>query len=147
MSNRALSTVVGYALALGIVALLTSALFVTMAGFVDHQREDTARVTLEVVGNELASDLETADRLSNAGDRAETVELETDLPTHVVGSSYSIAVNESGEDRVKLTTHDPVVTVSIPYRTSTSVDGTTVTGGQLVIEYDPDSERLVVRDD
>ena len=147
MSDRGLSTVVGYALALGIVALLTSALFVTMAGFVEHQREDTARVTLEVVGNELAADLETVDRLSSNGDGTETVELETDLPTHVVGSPYTIAVNESGEDRVELTTHDPVVTVSVPYRTSTGVDGTTVTGGSLVIEYDADRERLVVRDD
>lgn len=145
MDDRGLSTVVSYALALGVVALLTSTLFVSMAGLVENQREDTVRSTLEVVGNALVADLHAADRL--ADERTGTVALRSDLPDRIAGTQYAIEVNESGSGDVTLETHDPEVTVTVPYRTDLTVREATVTGGTLVIEYDSDEAVLEVRDD
>lgn len=146
MRERALSTVISYVLALGIVALLTTLLFVSMGGFVDGERQQTTRSTLEVVGNAIAADIETADRLAQASGDSGTVELAAAQPERVAGTQYTIAIEQVAADgryAITLRSSGPDVTVTVPVTTRTGIDETTVDGGDLEIVYEGDA--LVIR--
>lgn len=150
MRNRAVSIVVSYVLVLGIVALLTSALFISMTGLVENQRKQTCRSTLEVVGNTLAADIDAVDRLALASDRSGTVELTTDLPERVAGTPYKIEIGQAGDDgrhEITLRCIDPEASVTVIVRTRTTIETTTVDGGDLEIAYDVQRDTLVVRNE
>ena len=147
MTERAVSTAVGYALILGIVMLLLSILLTGFGPLVTQQETAATHATLEVVGNDLAGDLESADRLATY--TTGTVTLRTDLPDRVGGSAYTIDIQEIDPDAngkivyaitLHSSDHDRFVTVNVAVRTP--IDETAATslrGGPLVIDYDDDT--------
>lgn len=154
MTDRGVSTVVSYALILGIVALLTTGLLFSMSGFVDGQQRDTTHSTFEVVGNTLAGDVAVADRLVTASEQPQTVSVTSTLPDRVAGSSYVIDVEDTGDGSAVLTLRggagtgdggDVFTTVTV--RTETPVESTTVEGGAVEVRYDSANETLVVHPD
>lgn len=149
MGDRAVSTVLSYALILGIVAILTATLFVSTSGFVENERKETVRSTLEVTGHALAADVETADRLAASAGEPGRVALASDLPDRVAGAQYEIEIDErDDEDRYEITLRsvDPEVSVTVLVRTETPIEPTAVDGGDVAIEFDPStSEGVVIR--
>lgn len=131
MADRAVSAVVNYVTVLLIVSLLGSGLFITATDYVQAQQSAAIRAQFEDVGNDLAADLEHADRLTNATDGDATVNLRSDLPDRVAGSTYRITIRDSGT--LVLESAEPDVTVVVPFRTSATVTETTVNGGPLVV--------------
>lgn len=146
MSERGVSTVVSYVLALGILAILVSGLVVSFAPFVTNQQQDTAQSTMQVLGNDIAGDLDTADRLANTGGETETVKVRTQLPERISGSTYEIeieSVNGNTYDII-LRADDFEASAYVRVRTQLSVETDTVDGGDILIEYDGDE--LVITD-
>lgn len=144
MNDRAVSTVLGYTLTLGISSLLIIGLLVATGGFAADHRQETIRDELRVLGQQLASDLSAVDRLVRAGDDA-NASIRRQLPGRVTGLDYRIEIDSAGT--VILTTSDPDVTVEIPVVTRTSLEDSTISGGSLVIAYDSANDRLEVRND
>lgn len=148
-SDRGVSTVVSYALILGIVALLLVTLMMAFAPLVSSQQSSAVHSTLEVVGNDLAGDVESVDRLAVAAGPNGTVVHRTRLPERIGGSPYRIAIDQpGGETHYELTLrsldHDLDVTVTVRTRTEIDVaEVGTLDGGHLEIAYE--EERLVVR--
>lgn len=142
MTDRAVSVTVNYVLTLAITALLLSGLLVAAGGLVESQSERAIRSELDVLGQHLAADIESADRLATVaeGESAE-VRIETSLPARVAGRSYRIAV---GESELTLRTTDPEVSVTVPFRTTNEVEERTIRGGDLRIEWSDDSGTLEV---
>lgn len=142
MADRAVSTVVSYVLILGIVALLLSTLTAGFAPLVTNQQEDAVRSTLEVLGNDIAGDIESADRLAVRAGGGGAVELQTDLPTRVGGSQYVIEIaNPSGESyyEIILLSPDHETRVTVRVRTDTPIDVGAIDvldGGPLEISGD-----------
>lgn len=148
--ERAVSTLVGYALGLAIVTVLISGLLVTTASVVADQRERTVRSELGVIGQQFSADLRAADTLVRAdqpGPPAPQVELERDLSETVAGLTYTIAVNQSGCTCLELSTDNPDVSVVVQLATQNPVEATKITGGAVVIEWDTSvsPSKLVVR--
>jgi len=144
---RAVSTTVGYALTLGITALLVTGLLIAGGGFLQEQRETSTRSELEVIGHQVASDIASADRLTGSG--VTEVSIRRSLPQRVTGSAYSIAVENSAQSHLVLTSADPEVTVRVDMETvfvgnSDGVASGTVDGGDIVIEYDTSNDQLVI---
>lgn len=144
---RAVSTTIGYALTLGITALLVTGLLIAGGGFLQEQRETSTRAELQVIGHQVASDIASADRL--AGSDVSEVSIRRSLPERVTGSAYSITVESSAQSHLVLTSADPEVTIRIDMQTvfvgnSTGVASGTVDGGSIVIEYDTDDDQLVI---
>lgn len=130
--NRGVSTVVGYVLNLGIATLLVTGLLVTGATVVSDQRERTVRAELDVIGNRIAADLETADRLLRAG--SGTVTVRSDLPDTVAGSAYDIEIRTAKENvSLRLEASDPSVSRTVPVRNVSAIEPVTVSGGHLNI--------------
>ena len=140
--DRAVSVTVGYVLNLAIASLLLTGLFVAGGSFVQSEREAAIEGELTVVGERVAADLMTVDRLANASENPSelTVERRAELPTRVSGVEYTVSlVPDGGEDGAHLLrlAGDRVdVVVEIPVRTAEPVDETTVEGGDVTIEWD-----------
>jgi hypothetical protein len=118
---------------IAVATLLISVLILAAGGLVEDQRERVADAELSVVGERLASDLQSADRLASSPD-ATTVVVRSQLPARVAGESYEIHVESNGD--LQLTTDGPGEPVRVPVPLSRSVSDTTVSGGDVVIEFD-----------
>lgn len=147
MTDRAVSVTVNYVLTLTITTLLLSMLFVSAGGLIESQSERAIRSELDVLGQQLAADIESADRLATAGENNSTeVAIETTLPPRVAGRDYRITV---GGSELELRTTDPEVSVTVPFTTTNEVEeGRTIQGGDVQIRWldDPDenNEKLEV---
>lgn len=149
MRDRGVSPIVNYVLALGIVAILISGLFVSMTGFVEDQRATAVQSELEVVGNRLAADLGTAERLALTAESG-TVRLSSTLPDRVAGIRYTAMIEQdgaAGQYRLLLRTEDPDISVPVHLRSRIPIENGTVHGGNLLIAYDDGSDTLEVRDE
>lgn len=156
--DRAVSVTVGYVLNLAVATLLLSGLFVAGGSFVENQREDAVEGQLTVIGERIAADLMTVDRLaSSAASPSDlAVEREATLPSRVSGTGYRVSIVANGTSgTIQLESQRADVVVEIPFRTSedVTVANSTVAGGTVRIAYEwaadpPDGEepkRVVVR--
>mgnify|MGYP006277863621 CR=1 FL=1 len=143
-ADRAVSVTVGYVMTLAISTLLLSGLFVAGGSFVESERESAAHGELTVVGERLAADIGTVDRLAaNTASRDDlTVDRSLTLPNRVSGTGYRIRVTASDtEGTIALESDGTDAAVEVPFRTSESVAvrNATVDGGDLEIRWDPDA--------
>lgn len=135
--GRGLSTVVNYTMMLIVVGILVSGLLVGVNGYVDGQNERVLRAELAVVGNHLAADLTTTDRLASTLESGDTVALETDLPARVASETYLVSValgGTPGDDyryELTLATESPTVSVTVAVRTDHQVSTGRYHGGDL----------------
>ena len=131
--ERAVSVTVSYALNLVVATVLVAGLLTVTGGLVEDRRQSAIQSGLTVVGNRVAADLMSADRLVQAGSNPD-VRIETVLPNRVAGSHYLLTVNASASDpHLSLRSDDPAVTVNVSFRTTTTVRDGTISGGDLSI--------------
>lgn len=144
--RRGVTSILNYALLLVIVTLLVTGLLVGVSQVVESQHERAIRSQLDTVGNHVAADVGTANRLveSVGGDR---VRLRTRLPDTVGGSHYRIGTTNAGGDRYRivLRSSDPVVRTTVVVRSPVPLTGN-VSGGDVILRYDNESDQLVVTD-
>lgn len=146
--RRATSTALGYVLSLGIAAILVSGLIIAAGGLMESQRDQSARIELQVVGQTVADDLASASRLADCDSCR--VQLRIDVPSRVAGEAYRIQVVEVDPphiSRLALTTGRTNAAANVTVRTTHPIAETTVVGGTLVVEYDPAAGELEVRND
>lgn len=143
-TDRAVSVTVGYVMTLAVSTLLLSGLFIAGGSFVETERERAAQGELTVIGERIAADLGTVDRLAaSASSREElTINRSLTLPDRVSGTGYRIrieATNSAGT--VALESDRTDATVEVPFRTSRnlSVRNATLNGGELRIWWDSDA--------
>ena len=143
MTDRAVSVTVNYVMTITIATLLLSGLAVSAGGLIESQSERAIESELDVLGQRLAADIESADRLATvAGGANAEVRIETRLPTRVAGAGYDITVVES---ELVLRSTDPAISVTVPLRvTNDLVEGRTVQGGNVVIRWSDGTDRLEV---
>lgn len=144
-ADRAVSTVIGYILTLGITAILITGLLTAGGDFVADQRHGTIRDELQVLGQQLASDLSAADRLVRAG--GTEVSVTRSLSPEVTGVAYRVTVEDtsSGANVVDITlqTENPDISVTVGVYVTTDVGGSgggtvTRTGGDVVVVLNGD---------
>lgn len=154
-TDRGVSAIVSYALVLGIVALLTTALFVGFAPFVTNQQHDSVHATLEVLGNDIAGDVDSVDRLASHAGNDATIDLQTNLPDRAGGATYTIEFkNETDPDRslrydyaIELRSTDPDTMARVSVRTQRpiQVEPRVLDGGTIATAFAADENELEVR--
>ncbi|MFB6204946.1 MAG: hypothetical protein ABEJ05_00235 [Haloglomus sp.] len=141
-ADRSVSTVSGYVLHVVIALLLVGSLVAGVAGTVTQQREHVAREELEVIGQQLAADVQSVDRLARVSDGG-TVRLTATLPRRVAGIPYRIRLRDTATGgTLVLTTTEPAVVVRVSFRTAISVTPSTQRGGPVTVGYDGSTIRL-----
>lgn len=147
--DRGVSVPINYLLVLAIVSILSAALFVTTAGFVEDQQQRAARSELDVVGARLADSLATTDRLARSDPANATVAVDVDLPARVAGATYQLSITDAGADTYRVvgrsSARDTTAVVTVKSRTPVATG--TYDGGDLRLAYDPSSGTVEVVDD
>lgn len=131
--NRAVSTTLSYVLTLAIAAMLISGLLLATGTLVEGQQDSVARDNLEVIGQQLAGDIQTADRLVESG--AEDVVVWSDHQERVADGGYTTTVNVTGENVTLVLESDRTdATIRTPVANETVVREASFRGGDVVIE-------------
>lgn len=142
-SDRGQSISINYTISLVIVTVMMSGLFLSMSGFLEDERERTTRSELTVLGNRIAADIATADRLALTVEDGR-VEVRTTIPRSVAGSEYEVDVTSSGFDggtdswnvTISLRASDTGVSQTVSVRTDHEVVDSDLNGGPYVVTSD-----------
>ncbi|WP_134672002.1 DUF7266 family protein [Halorussus marinus] len=146
--ERAVTTTVTYTMAIAVTTVLVSGLVIAAGSAVSDQRERAVRNELGVVGERLAAELEGADRL--VADREAELRLRTTHPARLAGARYTVALvaGPSGPcDRspcLALNASNPETSVTITLANATPVRSTAVSGGDVVVAYEPENGTLAL---
>lgn len=138
--DRAVSSAVTHALALGITAILVSGLLLSANTVFTDQRENSAREQLRTVGNRIADDLARASMLAQDGGN---VTIRARHPTSVAGRPYVVTFLTGGDCDTDLFTTEACLDLSlqgtntdvqVPVRNETAVSFRAGAGGAFTIE-------------
>lgn len=92
--NRAVSSAVTHALAVGISAILVVLLVSAMGSFIEDESQRITREELESLGARLADDVAAADRLTRRG---ASVNVSARLPEELVDTRVAVAIERGGD--------------------------------------------------
>lgn len=144
-SDRAVSSALTYGLVVVITVSLTGGLILGADALVNDQREKAVRGQLDVIGQRLASTVETVDRMGQA-DGTTTARITREFPRRTAGAQYRIRVVQAGSpDRgtIYVEARDLGVTRRVPVRlSSTTLEETRLNGGPLRVVYDSGTVRV-----
>jgi len=131
--SRAVSTTLGYVLTLAIAALLVTGLITAGGNYVENEREQVIRDELTVIAQQLAADIERADRLARAASGSSTtVALNQTFSDQVTGTTYRIDL-DSSDETVVVESLDPSIAISVEVQTTTPLRDSTVDGGSVQV--------------
>lgn len=148
--QRAVSVTVGYILMLSVAALLLGVVLTGAGGLMESQSKQVVSDELTVVGNQLASNIQEADRLATiaaadaeATDREGTVNLTVRLPQQVAGTGYLVEIDD---ETITLSTTNPdvEVTVTHPETDRELADSDRLSGGDIRFVYNTSDDLLEV---
>lgn len=136
MDNRATSTSLDYALTLGISTVLVVGLLLAGGTFVETQRAGVVDSELRVLGQRLAGDIATADRIVQSSSGSTDIRITTHMPERVAGSMYSIeVVTDDGNASLRLETHQQDRSVIVPVANRTAVAPGTISNADVAVVY------------
>lgn len=130
MTDRGVSVTVNYVMTLGITTLLVTGLLFAVGDVMEDRRDSATRGELEVVGERIASDLMTADRLAQIG--ATEVQVVSPGPETVAGKQYTVSLNATSRE-VVLEMSDPELDVRVSVQNTTDIASSSTTGGDVEI--------------
>lgn len=146
MSDRGVSTTLNYVLTLSIAALLVGGLLIAGSGFVTTQRDVVIQEEMRVVGHQVASNVEQADRLVNASDGSTTVLVNQTFPDSVARSQYDVRLDADANQLI-LNSTNPEESVRVNVTTNTELVDSSADGGEISVEYvdaDGDTDKELV---
>ncbi|WP_299264756.1 DUF7266 family protein [Halorientalis sp.] len=144
--DRGVSTTLNYVLGLAIALILITGLLVAGGTFVETQRDQSIETELAVLAEQVSSDVAMADRLAETTSDNESVRVGRSLPPRVAGSSYEVSIEGGSDPQVVVQTTDPEITVTVPVRSSTPIESSSVSGGTVAVNYTA-SDRLALEDE
>jgi hypothetical protein len=150
MTDRAVSTTVGYVIGLGITVLLVGGLIIAGTTFVGDQRQRASDTQLRVIGQQVAADLAQADRLvqaSQSNGSVSTVTIDSTIPETVAGTTYDVEILSRENASIQLSTTNPSTSVNVTVRNQTAIGPGYVDGGEYTVVYNTTTDRLEVVDD
>lgn len=133
--DRGQAITLNYTLGLGIAVILATGLLIAGANFVSGQREAAAGTEMQVVGQQVAADIEAVDRLVNGSDDPQRVSVTRNVPRTIAGSSYTIEIEGQGDPYLLLRTTNPKEEVRIEFTNQTAVRTSSVSGGEVTVNY------------
>lgn len=149
--DRGVSVALSYVLTMGITAVLIAGLLMGASAMLDGQSERGAERSLETIGERVASEVASVDRLAREEPEPGIVELRVDHPDEVSGTTYSIELRDSDCGPiiegacVVLTAPGARTTVHVPLAVENGIDtDTSVQGGAMTISYDPTNEEVTL---
>jgi hypothetical protein len=142
-AERGQSITLNYTMGLGIGVVLITGLLIAGGNFVSDQQKSAARTELNVIGQQVAADVSTADRLAQSTGNNSTVTLRRSLPNRIAGSVYQIELVEGPNAHLRLESTDPDISVRIEIANETDVVGSRVNGGTIRLNQSADGDLVL----
>lgn len=144
-NERAVSTALSYVLALGITTLLATGLILAGGEFVTDQRERAIQTELQIVGEQLASDIERLDRVVAASpSRIDEGQIRRDIPDRIAGQPYVVELTSGPDPALELRTKNRDMSIIVPIHSSTAIGPSVTVGGSVVVRYDDGDDEIEV---
>lgn len=142
--RRGVSTTVSYILAIGITVVLVSGLLVGVNAMMGSQGDRALDSELRVIGEGIAVEVTSVDRLANGADTTDQLAMRIDAPMFIAGSSYRVELEQSGSGpRIRVQTSERAHVV--PLNNSSVIESSSVRGGTIWIVTD--GERLWLQEE
>ena len=138
--DRGVSTTLNYVLGLAIALILITGLLLAGGTFVENQRDRSIETELQVLAEQVSSDVMMADRLVETTSENESVQVGRDLPARVAGSTYQVRIEGGTDPQVVVRTTDPEIAVVVPLKASTPIESSSVSGGTISVNYTASDE-------
>jgi hypothetical protein len=145
--RRGVSVAVTHILAIGITTILLAGLLISAGSVLDRERENAARDELHTIGDRIGGEMSSVDR-AGTPDADERIELETNHPSRVSGSTYTVRLRDGTVCDVNYVDHhdgclvlstselnDDVV-VPLEFDDGTNVVEGAANGGDVFIVYE-----------
>ena len=143
-SERSVSTTLAYVLMFAVATVLVGGLLIAGGNFVQDQRSQVIRTELGVVGQQIAADVASADRLVAASDGTPTVTVGRQRPTRVAGSGYRVQLVATSDPYLILTSTRPEVSITVSLSNRTALRNSTAWGGDIRVVYNQTADKLVI---
>lgn len=143
-ANRAVSTTLAYVLMFAVATVLVGGLLIAGGDFVQDQRNQVIQTELGVVGQQMAADIGSADRLVAASAGNTTVNLSRQRPSRVAGSGYRVKLVATNDPYLELRTARPEVSITVSISNRTAVRNSTAWGGEIRVVYNQSADSLVI---
>lgn len=145
--DRGVSVAVTHVLTIGITAILISGLLIGSSTLLETERERGATQSLETIGERLAGEIASVDRL--AANDTDEINMTVKHPRRVAGSTYSIRTDDTCSSSplvtdmscLILSANGENVEVAVPLATDVHVGGS-ASGGSIAIVYDGSNIRI-----
>lgn len=145
--RRGVSTTISYVLAIGITVVLVAVLLVGMTAMMDGQRDRAVDSELRVVGEGIATELTTVDRIAVGAAADDTLAMRVEAPDRLAGQSYRVGLTvddcTTADACVRIRTSDRSLLVALNNRTE--VRSAELAGGTLWIVAE--GESVTIQDD
>jgi len=154
--DRGVSIAVTHVLTIGITTILISGLLIAAGGLLEAQQDRSAEQSLETIGERLSGELSSVERLA-ADDNESTVELTVSHPSQVASERYTVTLYDNcddaptdapliagGETCLQLES-DSGTTVFVPVTVDVA-DGTSTSGGSILIVYDGENDEVTLEE-
>ena len=143
--DAALSILIGYIVNLGVAALVVSLTFLLIQGAFDDVRGTAAQAEMKSVGENLASEIERVDVLSQSS--TGNITSSVDLPVSDTSYSINVTTDTDGNGRILLDAGGSSVVVGFENETAISgaIEGVSVPkSGSPVIRYNSTGEVIEI---
>lgn len=142
--RRGVSTTVSYILAIGITVVLVSSLLVGVNAMMGGQSDRALDSELRVVGEGIAVEVTSVDRLADGADATDQLAMRIDAPTLIAGSPYRVELERTGSDaRIRVQSSERAHIV--PLDNHSVIEPSSVQGGTIWIVTD--GERLWLQEE
>lgn len=155
--DRAVSVAITHVLTIAITTILVAMLVTSAGGMLETETDRSAETSLETIGERLAGEIGSVDRLAPDGDGS--VSVVADHPRTVANSGYTVEIhdattcnNESplingSNPCLELDATDADVTTHVPVSNETTLDtDAAVSGGTFAIRYDEGSDEITLEE-
>ncbi|ARS88871.1 DUF7266 family protein [Natrarchaeobaculum aegyptiacum] len=155
--DRAVSIAITHVLTIAITTILVAMLVTSAGGMLETETDRSAETSLETIGERLAGEVGSVDRLAPDGDGSVTVV--ADHPRTVANSGYTVEILDSDTCNseaplinstnpcLELTATDADVTTHVPVSNETALDtDAAVPGGTIEVRYDEGNEEITLEE-
>jgi len=136
--DRGQSITLSYTMGLGIGVILITGLLIAGGNFVGDQQESAARTELNVIGQQVAADVSTADRLAGSTANNSTITVRRSLPNRIAGSVYQIELVGGSDAHLLVQSNDPDIEIRIEIANVTDIESSRVNGGKIRLSQSGD---------
>ena len=148
-TSRGSANIIGFVLIFGLLALLLGTVSFIVPSVVGTQTDIVQQSEVKNVGDSVGQSIQEFDRHVQKNSATEGTQ-RVNIPDRISNSGYTVVISETEDENIYQVTTSPtngdVVYQSTVYAES-NIETTRINGGNVLIEYDSETNSMVIRNE